>query len=69
MAQLALILRPHLAQGIVVEGLTNIAELFPSPVHVDPRNVATFLDVHDTDDRQVLMRDVYERVAARLEAL
>jgi hypothetical protein len=60
---------PHRAHGLVVEGLGSIADEFASPEHAGPRYVADFLEVSDTDDREILVRDAYERVHALLDAL
>jgi hypothetical protein len=61
--------RPHISHSLVVEGLANIADKFASPEHVGPRHVADFLEVDDVDDREILVRDAYERIHALLEAL
>jgi hypothetical protein len=46
----------------VREGLQKIGEKFASPGHVGPTFVADFEDVHDPDQRPLLMRDAYERI-------
>jgi len=61
--------RPHLAHGLVAEGLKYIAAKFASPEHAGPRQVADFLEVDDVADREILLRDVYERIHTLIEIL
>ncbi len=61
--------RPHVNHGLVREGLEKIADKFSSPEHFGPRSVAAFLDVTDPEDRDLLMRDAYERTSHLLRQL
>lgn len=61
--------KPLLTHGLVQEGMRSIAEKFASPDHTGPRHVAAFLEVEDDEDRDILIRDAYERVNALLEYL
>ena len=61
--------RPHLDHGLVKEALVNIAGKFASPDHVGPVSVADFEEATDPEDRALIQRDAYERVAALLERL
>lgn len=54
--------RPHIGHGLVREGLVKIAAEFASVDHVGPNHVADFNEVYDTEERDALKRDVYERV-------
>jgi hypothetical protein len=59
-------LRDH---GLVREALGIISEKFATPDHVGPQHVADFLEEHDPEMRDILVRDAYERVQALLRAL
>ena len=61
--------RPHLQQGLVVEGLRKIRGKFLSPDHVGPRSVADFEELTDPDARDLLQRDAFERVSYLLARL
>jgi len=61
--------RPHLSHGLVAEGLGHISDKYASPEHRGPRDVADFLEISDPTDREILVRDAFERVHALLEAL
>ncbi len=61
--------RPHLEHGLVREGLQKIREKFDSPDHVGPKFVADFEEVTDSESRQLMQRDAYERAQALLEGL
>ncbi|MGA2736769.1 MAG: nucleotidyl transferase AbiEii/AbiGii toxin family protein [Bryobacteraceae bacterium] len=53
---------PHVGDSLVREGLEKIGEKFASPEHAGPTFVADFEDVHDPDQRPLLMRDAFERI-------
>lgn len=55
-------LRPHLGHSLVREGLTKIAEAFASEKQVGPTWVADFEGISDSEDRESLRRDAFERV-------
>jgi hypothetical protein len=61
--------RPHLTQGLVQEGLKNLAEKFASPNHVGPKFVADFEELTDPEARALVQRDAYERVQYLLQGL
>jgi hypothetical protein len=60
---------PHLHHGLVREGLARIARHFASETHVGPVSVANFEEVTDPEERALLQRDAYERVAYLLGSL
>lgn len=68
-AELTKIFQPHLKHGLVREGLEKLAEKFASPDHVGPNFVADFEDVDDEEEREMLKRDVFERVDNLLKNL
>ncbi len=53
---------PHIENGLVREGLRKMAEKFTSPNHIGPNFVADFEGVEDKEERELLTRDVFERV-------
>ena len=54
--------RPHLAHGLVAEGLRKIREKFLSPNHIGPKSVADFEEITDQEERDLRQRDAFERV-------
>ena len=62
-------IKPHLDEGLVREGLRNIAEKFASTEHMGPKFVVDFEDILDSDERAIRMRDAYERINHLLSAL
>ena len=46
-----------------------MAEKFASPTHMGPKFVADFEELTDTDAREIMQRDVYERVQYLLQKL
>jgi len=60
---------PHIEHGLVREGLEKMAEKFASPKHIGPNFVADFEDVEDEEEREMLTRDVFERVDYLLRGL
>lgn len=61
--------QPHLAHGLVQEGLRKIADKFASANHFGPTSVANFEELTDPEERSLLQRDAYERVNYLLEQL
>lgn len=61
--------RPHLANGLVKEGLNKIADKFASPDHIGPKSVADFDEITDSEERERVQRDAYERVQYFLHEL
>jgi hypothetical protein len=62
-------LKIHMGHALVWEGLGKIAKHFASEAHVGPRSVADFEDITDAEEREMIQRDVYERVNTILEKL
>jgi hypothetical protein len=60
---------PLIGQGLVKEGLKNIAEKFSSPDAVGPTHVVNFEEITDLSARELLQRDVFERIQFLLEIL
>ena len=54
--------RPHLANGLVAEGLRKIREKFLSPIHIGPKSVADFEEITDREARDLRQRDAFERI-------
>jgi hypothetical protein len=67
--ELILEFRPHIHNGLIKEGLNIISEKFASSQHIGPKFVADFKEITDTDERDGLQRDVYERVTYLLMGL
>lgn len=61
--------RPHLAQGLVQEGIKSLAEKFASPNHIGPKFVVDFEELTDPDARALAQRDAYERAQYLLQGL
>lgn len=60
---------PFVASSLVAEGLSKIRNPFRSPQHFGPVAVADFLELPDSEEREIVMRDAYERVTAFLDRL
>jgi hypothetical protein len=60
---------PHVAHGLVAEGLRKIAGKFASPGSFGPTAIADFEQVDAAEDRARIQRDAYERVTALLDRL
>ncbi|MGA9193361.1 MAG: hypothetical protein WBZ24_16665 [Anaerolineales bacterium] len=61
--------RPHIGHGLVHEGLAKIADKFGSPEHMGPKFVADFEEIDDSEERDLLQRDAYERIDYLLRKL
>lgn len=61
--------RPLLQNGLVREGLKNLAVKFASPEHIGPYHVADFYEYLPGEDRQIVQRDAYERMRRLLQLL
>ncbi len=55
--------RPHASNGLVKEALGKIAGKFATYDSVGPVHVADFLEIVDSEDRERVQRDAYERVS------
>lgn len=62
-------IRPNASHKLVREGLIKIRDRFSSPDNVGPVFVANFLEETDPDERRMVQRDAYERVARLMEDL
>ncbi len=67
--ELAETIRPHLENRLVLEGLQKIRAKFKEIEGFGPAAYADFLLATDGDERQLLMRDAFERVNALLDEL
>ena len=62
-------LRPLLGYGLVQEALGYIGEKFASPSAVGPTHIASFEEINDASNRELIQRDAYERVQYLLNSL
>jgi hypothetical protein len=53
---------PHLSSTLVTRALSNMADHFNSTEHLGPRQVADFYGAQISEEREILIRDAYERV-------
>ncbi len=60
---------PLINHKLVLEGLVNIAEKFESPNHIGPKHVADFLEIIDSEEKERVQRDAYERANHLLKSL
>jgi len=61
--------KPHIEHGLVKEGLEKMAGKFASENHTGPKFVADFEELDDTEEREILERDAFEKVNYLLEKL
>ncbi|MEK6698597.1 MAG: hypothetical protein AABZ10_06070 [Nitrospirota bacterium] len=61
--------KPHLKNKLVMEGLGKIRSRFATMKHVGPVWVADFMEKSNKEEREILMRRVYEKVTDMLDAL
>jgi hypothetical protein len=69
LVELAGLMKPHLDNRLIIEGLQKIRAKFKEIDGFGPAAYADFLLATDSDERQLLMRDAYERVNALLDEL
>lgn len=60
---------PHIKNKLIIEGLEKIRSKFASIEHVGPKWVADFLEIEDKEDRDIIMRWVYEEITEFLNLL
>jgi predicted nucleotidyltransferase len=60
---------PHLQNELIREGFQCIARLFSSVDDYGPKFATDFDEISDVDEREIMMRDVFERVHALLNFL
>jgi hypothetical protein len=61
--------RPHLHHGLVKEGLQKIAGKFSSEKDLGPRSAVDFEGIEDSEEKERIQRDAYERVNTLLKKL
>jgi hypothetical protein len=61
--------KPHLKNGLVQEGLQNIAGKFRSPDDYGPSRAVTFIGEGTGEEQEIARRDAYERTAYFLKGL
>jgi hypothetical protein len=61
--------KPHLKNGLVQEGLQNIAGKFRSPDDYGPSRAVAFIGEGTRDEQEIARRDAYERTAYFLKGL
>jgi len=61
--------KKHLDNTLVKEGLEKIGKHFASEKHVGPRFVADFEEIVETEERELVQRDAFERVDYLLKKL
>jgi hypothetical protein len=60
---------PHASNTLVKEGLGKIKKMFEAIDSRGPVGVANFLEIRDVEDRDLLIRDVFEKVDALMGPL
>jgi hypothetical protein len=61
--------RPLARSSLATEGLSKIRSAFISPEHFGPVGAADFMEVRESEEREIVMRDAYERLTALLDTL
>jgi hypothetical protein len=61
--------KPRIKNKLVVEGLRKLKSKFDTVEHVGPKWVADFLEITDKEDRDIVIRQVYEEVNKLLSIL
>ena len=61
--------KPHISNSVVREGLAKIARHFSSVNSLGPKFVADFEGLDNPEDRELIIRDAFERVNAFLKIL
>ena len=61
--------KSYIKNKLVIEGLGKIKSKFASVEHIGPKWVADFLEVEEKEDRDIIMRRVYEKVSELLDIL
>lgn len=67
--ELAAEFKSYIKNKLVIEGLEKIRSKFESVDNIGPRWVADFLEVTNKEDRDIVIRSVYEKVSELLDAL
>ncbi|NPV58757.1 MAG: hypothetical protein HPY75_03715 [Actinobacteria bacterium] len=67
--ELAEVIKPHLGNRLILEGLQKIRAKFKEIDGLGPAAYADFLLAADIEERQLLIRDAYERVNSLLDEL
>ncbi len=61
--------RPHMTNKLVKEGLEKISSKFESIEDIGPKWTADFDEIDDTDERDIRIRDAFERIDYFLRSL
>jgi hypothetical protein len=61
--------KPHIKNNLVREGLRKIRSKFASVEHAGPKWIADFLEVTEKEDRDIIIRNAYEKIAEFLDTL
>lgn len=61
--------KSHVSNALVREGLGKIKKMFEAIDSHGPVGVANFLEITNTDERDLLIRDVFEKVNALMNSL
>jgi hypothetical protein len=67
--QLIELFKPHMENGLVIEGLQKLEKNFKSVEHTGPKFVADFEEIEDGEKRNMFERDAFERVQHLLKGL
>jgi len=60
---------PLIKHGLVIEALDILADKFRSPDHSGPVHVVNFLEIDDSEERERVQRDAFERVTYLIKNL
>lgn len=52
----------HKDQKLLQEMCTKLKEKFASPEHSGPKDIVTFLDIHDDEEMATIRQDVYQKI-------
>ncbi len=67
--KLAAAFKPYIKNSLVCEGLRKIRSKFVSVEHTGPKWIADFLEVTEKEDRNIVMRNAYEKITELLDTL
>ena len=60
---------PYIKNKLVIEGLAKIRSKFASIEHIGPKWVVDFLEITGREDREIMIRRVYEKISEFLDLL
>lgn len=61
--------KPYLKHGLIVDMKEKLKSKFGSPNHAGAVDVASFLELNDSEEIEMIKRDAYEQIATLLELL